>query len=196
MFIHAQYLQTIESFLAFDPWGGRKEVLFSLEDYVMVAAWDPDDPLPPDSFRAKMMDHRFAIRNVADGEPKFLPDSLVSLWRAGQVPLQELPLLLAGLQPTLQKNSDYYESSFTFIRRWGNRLVGGFAAAGLLYWLGTIVLSRNYADLKDWVGVALIPVVMCVPIELFYLRQVRRRAAQKRWVLGQVTATPGSAKSR
>jgi len=108
------------------------------------------------------------------------------------VPLKELSRLLAGLQPQLQKTSDYYESSSAFGRRWGNRIIAGLAIAGLLYWLAAIVLAQTYSDLKNWASVALIPVLICVPIELVYLREVRRRAAQVRWVLAQVAEGPSS----
>ena len=193
--VHPEFLQTLESFTAPDPWTGQNDVLFCIEDYVMVAAWDPSAPLPPDSLRAKMMDHRLAIRPVAGSKPQFLPESLISLWRAGQVPIQELPRLLAGLQPQLQKSSDYYESSSTWIRRWGNRLGGGLALAGLLYWLGQMVWSQDYADLGHWAGVAMIPLLFCGTVELVYLRQVRRRAAQKTWALEQIVAHSMSTKT-
>ena len=58
--------------------------------------------------------------------------------------------------------------------------------AGLLYWLGQIVLSQHYSDLKDWAALAVFPSIICVPIDVVYLRQARRREQQKRWALEQV----------
>ena len=181
----ADFLQKVASFAAPDPWNVNRPATFCIEDYVMIAGPSPDKPLPPDSLRVKLMEHRFAIRSEPGGAAHFLPESLVKLWRTGKVQVQELPRLLAGLEPGLRKRSDYYESSSAWVVRWGNRLVGGLAMAGLLYWLGDIMLDRRYSDLKGWGALAFVAFVICGPIEFVYLRQARRRARQKRWALEQ-----------
>ncbi len=137
----------------------------------MVAGPAPAEPLPPDSFRVKLMDHRYALRADAGGPARPIPESLVKLWRSGQVGQQDLPRLLAALEPRLEKPADYYESSADFIRRWGNRLLAVVALAGLA--IPPVRIA------------ALSILLICIPIELIYSSQARRRARQGRWALSE-----------
>ena len=190
MILRPLFLQTLASFEASDPWEGNRPASFCLEDYVLIAAaLGPVKPLAPDSLRVKMMEHRFAVRSQPGGQPHFLPESLLNLYRSKQIPLQELPRILAGLEPGLRKPHDYYESSRAWTTLWGNRLLGVLALAGLLYWLVQILLedaSQRNSDLRSWGLLVCLWVAVCVPIELVYGRRARRRAEQKRWALEQI----------
>lgn len=191
MRIRPYYLRSLASFEAPDPWRGLQSAAFTLEEYVMGAAANPPlvDP-EPGSLWVRLADHRYAIQAQPPGRVHFVPNFLFQLIRSKQVALEDVPRILHGLEPQLRKPSDYYDSSFSFVRRWGNRLIGAVLLCGLTDWMFVNPLAR-----KDLILLAVLTLAICGPIEFVYQRRAWRHAQQKRWVLEQAGRSGASTTS-
>jgi hypothetical protein len=187
---HARYLQTLEAFTAPNPWSGKPEEIFCLDDFVMAATWDPDAPLAPDSLRARLMEHRLGIRPQGSGDVHILPCSLAKLWKERRVPLGELPRLLAGLEAQKLSRLDYEEDAVDPARLWLNRIVWGVVGVALLYWAAMAIKLGNTGALGAAGVLAALLCLICFPLDWMYRRRRRRRAAQRDWALAQVALGP------
>jgi hypothetical protein len=91
-----RWLRTLHQFAAADPWNGNCPAQFTIEEYVMM----------PSGVQKAVENsgyaHRLSIRSNA-GE-HMLPESLVHLWRGGQVPVERIPALRKAIEPRLLKD--------------------------------------------------------------------------------------------
>src|SRR5437879_10134517 len=94
-------VENLAHFNAADPWNGNQQTPFDL-DRVFIRSIVPDRTNLEDESKP----HKYAIRSALEQHHRTLPDSLVSLWRDGRIPVEHLPPLLKGLEPNL-KRSDY-----------------------------------------------------------------------------------------
>src|SRR5882724_13590696 len=100
MVFNALRLRTLGRFSSGDPWNGSRPTKFSIEEYVMM---------PQGSAQAvdsSQFAHRIGLRSEADGCQRMIPESLVELWRRGQVPPERLPVLAQAIAPRILKE-DY-----------------------------------------------------------------------------------------
>jgi hypothetical protein len=92
----ARWLRTLHQFAAADPWNGNRPAQFTMEEYVMMPS-GVQKAVDSDRFA-----HRIGIRSSVGGE-HMLPESLVALWRNGQVRLERIPALTKAIEPRLLK---------------------------------------------------------------------------------------------
>jgi len=93
----ARWLRTLHQFAAADPWNGNHQAQFTIEEYVMM----------PSGVQKAVENsgyaHRISIRSKSGGE-HMLPESLVQLWRGGQVSVERIPALTKAIEPRLLKD--------------------------------------------------------------------------------------------
>lgn len=180
------FLRDAAAFTSPDPWTGQGLADYVLAEYVVAAANLPHgEPLRPDHLAVRLMERRYAIRTKA-GKPRFLPQSLVELWKGGEASLEELPGLLAGMEASLRKPSDYYESRYAWFNRWANLALAAIASAGLLAWLAQMMRAGSYSDFGTWSLLACGALAFCGTTEFVCGRPARRRKWQKRWAIQQI----------
>lgn len=92
----ARWLRTLHQFTAADPWNGNRQAAFTIEEYVMTPT-GVQKAVENSGFA-----HRISIRSKLGGE-HMLPESLVELWRTGQVQAERIPVLRKAIEPRLLK---------------------------------------------------------------------------------------------
>ena len=92
---HAVRLRTLGRFTAGDPWHGQRPTEFSIEEYVMM----PHGATT--AVDSSQYGHRAGLRSETDGAQYMMPESLLELWRRGQIPAERLPVLTQAITPRL-----------------------------------------------------------------------------------------------
>ena len=95
---NAQRLRTLGRFTAGDPWNGNRPTEFSIEEYVMMPAGSAQ------ALDTSQFVHRIGLRSETDGSQHMLPESLVELWRRGQVAPERIPALAQAIEPRIVKD--------------------------------------------------------------------------------------------
>ncbi len=97
---HALPLRTLGRFSANDPWNANQPTNFLIEEYVMM---------PQSSQQAvdsSQFAHRVGLRSELNGSQQMLPESVVELWRRGQIPAERIPILAQAIASRIVKE-DY-----------------------------------------------------------------------------------------
>ena len=94
MRFRAVRLRTLGRFSAGDPWQGQRPTEFSIEEYVMM-------PQGATTAVNSQYCHRAGLRSETDGAQYMMPESLLELWRRGQIPAERLPVLTQTITPRL-----------------------------------------------------------------------------------------------
>ena len=97
---HARRLRTLGQFTAPDPWNANRPTAFSIEEYVMMPSGATQ------AVDSSQYIHRAGLRSEVDGSQRMLPESLIELWRRGQVPAEHIPGLMRAIESRLTKD-DY-----------------------------------------------------------------------------------------
>jgi hypothetical protein len=93
-------LRTHGNFTAGDPWNGNLPTEFSIEEYVIM----PESS--PHAVDSVQFAHRMGLRSESDGSQRYLPESLIELWRRGLVPAERIPALAQAIEQRVIKE-DY-----------------------------------------------------------------------------------------
>ena len=94
---HAQRLRTLGQFSSPDPWNGNRPTAFTIEEYVMMPSGATQ------ATDSSQYAHRVGLRSESDGSQRMIPESLVELWRRGQVPAERIPILAQAIEPRVLK---------------------------------------------------------------------------------------------
>jgi hypothetical protein len=163
-------LETAYSFDAADPWHGGAPAHFRLEVFWAGAG------------TARL----YALSSVRADAPRFLPESLVELWRTRQVAAEDLPRLLAAIAPRLclaDRRPMLHD-------RWVRHAGWLAAGSGLLVLAPMTLLAMRTEDMVH-PPMALLAATLGVVAMLYAVPSVavgwglRRRRAQMAWALAQ-----------
>lgn len=181
MFYDPVKLRTIARFTAADPWSGNQLTDYTLDEYVM---------LPLGSKRAiesKWSLHSFGIQWENNPRYRLLPESLVQLWKCGQLPSEKLPSVLHAIEPRLM------EADFAMSQSW-QRSVG--IPILLLLLLCPVILLMIAVDGKAMPAVAAIvsglALALLSGLILWLVNTGKRNRTKQQmaWALNQIS--PGS----
>lgn len=100
LIFNALPLRTLGRFSANDPWNANRPTNFLIEEYVMMPQGSQQ------AVDSSQFAHRIGLRSELDGSRQMLPESLVELWRRGQVPPERIPILAQAIAPRIVKE-DY-----------------------------------------------------------------------------------------
>lgn len=176
-------VENLAHFSAADPWNGNQQTAFDL-DRVFIAGLVPDRTNLDDVSKP----HKYAIRSALEQHHRALPDSLVSLWRDGKVPVERLPALLKGLEPNL-KRSDYIKLlSMTRLQR----IIRRYAPPVLGLIIALLGLAVTVEDAGTGIVMAAIGVLIVVASEAITRRLHARRKQQMEWAIAQPAASRGA----
>jgi hypothetical protein len=172
-------------FQAEDPWNGNRRGVFTVDTYcstlrsIKAVSADLKEPLWAGGF------HR-ALRAESDGMTRFLPESLMELWRTKQIPTESLPGLLRQMEPGI-RTSDY--RPMLRDRRMKVAVFLEIVLGVALVIIEGVAAVMGQAPL--WIAVAVVlgtAFVWWAFLYLLYFGKLFRRQRQMRWLLERVNA--------
>lgn len=178
-------VKTEVSFTAEDPWNGNRRGTFTVDTYVTTlrsvkaVSADMKEPTWAGGFRR-------ALRSEADGLTRFLPESLVELWRTKQVATEALPGLLQQMEPSLRR-SDY--RPMLRDRKMKVGVVFEIVCCAGLVIIAVVAVVMGQAPL--WIASAVVLGTVCVCwvfLYLLYFGKLFRRRWQMQWLLDRMHA--------
>ena len=176
-------VENLAHFNAADPWNGNQQTPFDL-DRVFIRSIVPDRTNLEDESKP----HKYAIRSALEQHHRTLPDSLVSLWRDGRIPVERLPPLLKGLEPNL-KRSDYIKLlSMTRLQR----IIRRFAPSSIGLIFALVGLAVTLDDAGTGIVMMIIGALILVACEAITRQLHARRKEQMEWAMGQPSASRGA----
>jgi hypothetical protein len=99
-----QYVRTLDTFTAADPWKGAGSSQFTLNAYQLVPAVNPTMRVDPN---ANVQNCVLGLRTASDeSAERPLPEGLSELWRRKGIRTEQLPAALKKIEPQL-KDGDY-----------------------------------------------------------------------------------------
>jgi hypothetical protein len=170
-----QYVRTECRFTANDPWNQNRLTTFLLEVYALA----PKHQTPRDGRLYGIRPEPDAVGRVLNvsEEVRWLPESLVWLWRDGRVPSEALPRLLHQLEPMLKWPDRNLVLTRAHILQY---VLVVFLALMLLLQLFNLLGSSF--DPADWIVYGVQDIVVgCLLYLLFHLRS--RQKKQMKWAL-------------
>lgn len=178
-------VKTEVSFTAEDPWNGNRRGRFTVDAYVTTlrsikaVSAEMKEPTWAGGF------HR-ALRSEADGLTRFLPESLMELWRTKQVATEALPGLLRQMEPSLRR-SDY--RPMLGDRKMKAGVVFEIVCCAGLVIIAVVAVVMGQAPL--WIAPAVVLGTACacgVFLYLLYFGKLFRRKRQMQWLLDRIHA--------
>lgn len=181
-------VRTEARFTAADPWNGSVVTEWSVEGFVDSLK---GGPLPAN--KAGKPAQSYGLRSEIDGVVRMLPDALGHLVRWRDVPLPELPRLLAEIAPQVEK-SDFQPMLHFDLRRRLAILAGCFAAVFLLS-LPFLFVARGESSFGspghfpfNMGAAGLLTLAVLWPV---FLRRLRRRERQRAWAIERAGGRSG-----